>query len=127
MFCSSCSAQQLKQELRSKLVAAQWRGPHCLNLVAVLAMVHSLLGVFLGSERAVEPHPPFLPSPLPPPPSPLPVPKAYFMVSMDVKHHVYLLTISVLRSENLNTIWRCEHARSCVESFCFNATYINFH
>ena len=42
---SLCSAQQLKQRLRSTLVASQWRGLHCLNIVVVLAVVHGLLGL----------------------------------------------------------------------------------
>ena len=37
-----CSTQQLKQQLWSTLVATQWRGPHCLNII-VLAVVHGLL------------------------------------------------------------------------------------
>ena len=59
-----CSAHQLKQHLRSTLVAARWRGPHCLNIVVVLAVVHSLFGL---------PFTLFLPLPLPLPPS-VPVP-----------------------------------------------------
>ena len=49
-----CSARQLtEQQLRIALVAVQWRGPHCLNIAVVLAVVHGLLG--LSGERAVEP------------------------------------------------------------------------
>ena len=33
-----CSAQQLKQQLRNRLVATQWRGPHRLS-IGVLAVV----------------------------------------------------------------------------------------
>ena len=40
-----CSAQQLKQQLQSTLVASQWRGLHSLNIVVVLAVVHGLLGL----------------------------------------------------------------------------------
>ena len=57
-----CSAQQLKQQLRSTLVASPWRGPHCLNIVVVLAVVHGLFGL---------PFTLFLPFP---PPFPLSVP-----------------------------------------------------
>ena len=46
--------QQLKQQLCSTLVAAQWWGPHCLNIAVVLAVVHGLLGL-AGLERAVKP------------------------------------------------------------------------
>ena len=42
------------QQLRSTLVATHWRGPHCLKIAVILAVVHGLLGLS-GSERAVEP------------------------------------------------------------------------
>ena len=48
---SVCSAQQLKQQLRSTstLLAAQWRGPHCLNIISccqVLAVPSTASSVF---------------------------------------------------------------------------------
>ena len=68
-----CSAQHLKQQLRSTLVATQWRGDTALTFSVVLAAVHGLLG--LPGRSAVEPSLflLFYPSPHPPP-SPVPVP-----------------------------------------------------
>ena len=60
------------QQLRSTLVATHWRGPHCLKIAVILAVVHGLLGLS-GSERAVEPLNVSLSLSLPPPP-PFPVP-----------------------------------------------------
>ena len=57
----NCSAQQLKQQLWSTLVAQQWRGPHCLNIVVVLALVHVLLG--LPGRSARSSHPTLFPIP----------------------------------------------------------------
>ena len=42
-FCDSAQARQLKQQLRSALVAGQWRGDTTLTLPSiVLAAVHGL-------------------------------------------------------------------------------------
>ena len=57
--CDSAQAQQLKQQLRSALVAAQWRG----DTSIVLAAVHGLSALF----RAVSAVEPSLFSPLPRP------------------------------------------------------------
>ena len=45
-----CPAQQLKQQLRSTLVAARWR--HRLNTSIVLAAVHGLLGLLGRCPRS---------------------------------------------------------------------------
>ena len=58
-----CSTQQLKQDLHRTLVATQWWGPHCLNIV-VLVVVHGLLGLLCQSA--------WLGHPLPPAPIPIP-------------------------------------------------------
>jgi len=47
-----CSAQQLTQQLSGTLVATQWRGPHCLNIFVVLAVVYGLLGLLGRSARS---------------------------------------------------------------------------
>ena len=59
-----CPAQQLKQKLRSTLVAAQWRG-HRLNTSHFLCLtaVHGLLGLWVGARSS---------PPSPPPPGPRP-------------------------------------------------------
>ena len=58
------SAQQLKHQLRSTLVAAQWRGPHCLNIAVVLAVVHGLLGLLgVGARGRATDSSPRLPRP----------------------------------------------------------------
>ena len=92
-----CSAHQLKQQLRSTLVAAHWRGPrHCLNIVVVLAVVHGLLGLS-GSERAVEPLTlPLLPHPFSRSPSLI-----SHIASVDIKHHDY-----TLRADGVSTLIR---------------------
>ena len=68
LFCDSAQARQLKQQLRSALVAGQWRGDTVLTL---LAAVHNLSGLFsdgiLGRAFTLS-----LSSPPPPPPSPVP-------------------------------------------------------
>ena len=65
-----CSAQQLKQQLRSTVFATQWRGPHCHNIFVVLAAVHGLLGLrgrcARSSHQSVVPFPP-VPVPNKPP------------------------------------------------------------
>ena len=71
----NCSAQQLKQQLRSTLFASQWRGPHCLNIVVILPLVHVLLGLQGRSARSSyslslpPPPPPRLPFSIPNKPS----------------------------------------------------------
>ena len=85
-----CSSQQLKQQLRSTLVATQWRGPHCLNIVVVLAVFHGLLGLPVWSARSSHSH-----SLTSPPPSLISL-----MVSVDVKHHGYLQPRVRLRVHN---------------------------
>ena len=52
------------------LVASQWPGPHCLNIVVVLAVVHGLLGLLRVGLRGRATHSFSLP--LPPPPFPRP-------------------------------------------------------
>ena len=65
-----CSAQLLKQQLRSILVATQWRGDIAFKKDLVLAAVHCLLTLPVRSARsslflprALHPHP--IPSPRP--------------------------------------------------------------
>ena len=82
------SAQHLKQQLRNTAVATQWRGPHRLNIVVVLAVVYSLLGPS-GSDCADEPLTLY---PFPHPFSPSLI---SHLASADVKQHVYLLLQSV--------------------------------
>ena len=53
-LCDSAQARQLKQQLRSALVAAQWQGDTALNTSIVLAAVHGLSGLF-RTVSAVEP------------------------------------------------------------------------
>ena len=75
----------MKQQLRSALVAAQWRGGHRLDTSIVLAAVHGLSGLF-RAVFAVEPSL-FRPLPLPPPPPPPPSPSLIsHLASVDVKH-----------------------------------------
>ena len=66
-----CSAHQLKQQLRSTLVAAHWQGPHCLNIVVVLAVVNGLFGLPVEPFTLFLPFPPPLPLSVPVPTSPL--------------------------------------------------------
>ena len=67
----TAQARRLKQQLRSALIAAQWRGDTAFNTSIVLAEVHGLSGLF----RAVSAVEPSLSRPLPPPPlHPVPVP-----------------------------------------------------
>ena len=58
------SAQQLKQ--RGTLEASHWRGPHCLNIVVVLAVVYGRLGLLRVGALGRTTHSP------PPPPFPVP-------------------------------------------------------
>ena len=70
--------------------ATQWRGPHCINIAVVLAVVHSLLGLS-GSKRAKKrkKEKNHYPSP---PPSPSLI--SHF-ASVDIKQHLYLLTLGL--------------------------------
>ena len=55
--CDSVLAQQLKQQLRNTLVAAQWRGDTRLNTSIVLAGRFTASSVFrVPSVRGVEPY-----------------------------------------------------------------------
>ena len=85
-----CPAQQLKQQLRSTLVAVQWRGDTALTLPLFWPPRSS------GSERAVEPS---LSRPLPPPHPPVPS-LISIIASVDVKQNVYLLTAHYLIMSN---------------------------
>ena len=67
-----CPAWQLKQQLRSALVAEQWRGDTALTLPLFLQRSR-VSPVFLGKISAVKP-PLFHPLSPPPPPPPPPVP-----------------------------------------------------
>ena len=64
----TASHSSSKPQLRSTLVASQWRCPHCLNIV-VLAVVHGLLGLLRAGlrGRATHYHPPHPPAPFPVP------------------------------------------------------------
>ena len=76
----TAQAQQLKQQLRRALVAAQWRGDmHRLNTSIVLAAVHGLSDLF----RAVSAVEPLLSRPLPP----LSPSLISHLASEDVKQH----------------------------------------
>ena len=81
----NCSAQQLKQQLRSTLFASQWRGPHCLNIVVILPLVHVLLGLQGRSAYSLCLYPP------PPLRAFLSPSLISHLASVDVKQHVYLL------------------------------------
>ena len=84
-----CSTQQFGQQLRSTLVAAQWRSGHCLNIfVVVLVAVHGILVFRVGAcDRAFTLSlPPLLPPP-PPPPSLL-----SNLASVDVKQKWFALS-----------------------------------
>ena len=61
------------------LVATQWRGPHRLDIVVVLAVVHGLLDLPGRATHCFSP---------PPIPSPISL-----VVSEDVKHHDYLTNL----------------------------------
>ena len=74
-LCDSAQPRQFKQQLRSALVAAQWRGGHRLNTFIVLAAVHGLSGLFrVISAVEFSLFRPLPPPPTPPPPPPVPVP-----------------------------------------------------
>ena len=86
-----CSAQQLKQQLRSTLVADAMARGHRLNIFVVLTAVHGLLGLPGRSARSslhtLAPPPP------PPPPTPLSPSQISHLASVDVKQNVYLIIL----------------------------------
>ena len=78
-------ARQLKQQLRSALVAGKWRGDTALTL-SLLWRRSTVSPVFFGryprsSLHSLAPH---TPPPPPPPPSPSPISN---LASVDVKQH----------------------------------------
>ena len=91
----NCPARQLKQLLRSALVAAQWRGDTALTL-SLFWRRSTVSPIFFGRYPRSSLHP-FVPFPPPPPlPSPLrpppPTPPSPFLIShlasVDVKQNV---------------------------------------
>ena len=75
-LCDSAQARQLKQQLRSALVAAQWRGDTALTLPLFWRRA-TVSPVFFRADSAVEPslfRPLSLSLPPPPLPHPVPVP-----------------------------------------------------
>ena len=82
----NCSAQQLKEQLRSALAATQWRGDTTLTFL-LLWRRYTASSVFRVGARGRA----FTLSPLPPPPPPSPSLISH-LASVDVKQNVYLLT-----------------------------------
>ena len=103
----------LSPPLRMSLVATQWRSPHhCLNTAVVLAAVHGLLGLLRVGANGRATHSFSLP-----PPSPSPSPSLIsLMVSVDVKHHIYLLTYW-LAVHGLPRSFRVERCGQATPSF----------
>ena len=80
--CDSALAQQLKQQLRCRLVAAQWRGDTALTLPFFWRRSTASSVFRVGARgRAFTPSPP-----LPPPPSPSPS-LISSLASVDAKHN----------------------------------------